>query len=668
MSFRWRLILSFAFVILFNTLLSSALTLLATTAGVDVLVTDQNRTQATSLAPLLEMSYLYHGNWRGLDYTPPKQTDSPTPVVLPLLWEGEFDRWEIVAQTLDLNHHQLYEKYYQTGSIAGVAKELNIDPNLVVHDLIQAERKLVGQAVTADKITQRQADELLGRLASKETDFVMNRSHVFAYEEWVSVVAETLVFDPDDLAVAYGAGDSWVKVVVDNHVAPETVVEAIIEFEEQRASELDITLDDETSKELAEAVNAWIFSQFPSAYQAMAKRDGEALSWINVGDNWLLNTILTRQGRYLLVGLNRQVLYDTEHRQVGARLTTEAVNKGVPLMDYTKNPPKKIGTLIATSTSGFYQIRPQAFLSRLWNAVLISSIVSMFVAMMTGWLLIKRLVAPVQALTSAARSLASGETATPLPVRFNDEFGEMSRAFNQMAVSLESQQTLRNRLVNDVAHDLKTPLSIIQLELEAAGDGMQSYAEAGDRVQQEARLLQNLVGDLSWLAQSDEGLLQLNSEPTNLVELTERAVDRWQSRARQIHVEIQFMPPAETLPEINADPRRLRQVLGNLLSNALQYTPEGGQIKITIIKEDNPKNKVTSLVTTVSNTGPPIDADDLPHLFERFYRTDKSRNKRTGGRGLGLSIVQQIVVLHGGEVWADSKPGELTCFVYRLPV
>jgi len=270
----------------------------------------------------------------------------------------------------------------------------------------------------------------------------------------------------------------------------------------------------------------------------------------------------------------------------------------------------------------------------------------------------------VTALTAASRRIAAGDWGVRLPVRSGDELGQMSAAFNRMAEELGRQRELRHRLVNAIAHELNTPLSVIQLEVEAMRDGMQGPDQAAEGVLREIELLRGLVEDLSFLAETDAGMLQTHPRPVGLLDLVERARVRWQSQADAagIVLTVEWAGAGKDGPQVMADPMRIEQVLGNLLSNALRYTPPGGSVTVRVLASEEEAHVV------VQDTGEGIPAADLPHIFERFYRADRSRSRSTGGRGLGLSIVRQVVEAHGGRVWVESQVGVGSTFGFSLPL
>ena len=255
-------------------------------------------------------------------------------------------------------------------------------------------------------------------------------------------------------------------------------------------------------------------------------------------------------------------------------------------------------------------------------------------------------------------------------IRSRDEFGELASTFNQMAQNLADAETQRQRLVADVAHELRTPLTAIQGTLEGMQDGVLAMDEEQlSALYAETMLLNRLVGDLKLLSLAEAGQLQLEKQETDPDELIHQIVDRAKPLAdpRNIHLEVELEPD---LPHFWVDPGRITQVLNNLLGNALHYTPEGG----TITVQGSVPRAGGEIQIAVLDTGPGIDAVDLPFIFDRFYRADKSRSRASGGSGLGLAIVKQLVEAHGGQVRAESpilvdqnRRGSGTKIILTLP-
>ena len=283
------------------------------------------------------------------------------------------------------------------------------------------------------------------------------------------------------------------------------------------------------------------------------------------------------------------------------------------------------------------------------------------VAMAFTFVLSRRISAPICTLTSAARRLGQGDFSQRVAIHGKDEVGELARTFNSMADDLMRAEQLRRNLVADAAHELRTPLSNIRGYLEAIRDGvMQPDASTLHSIYEEALLLSKLVEDLQELALADAGQLQLFRQPENIDEVIEKAASavRPEINAKGLSLTID-LPDEPPLCEI--DSHRIGQVLRNLLNNAVAHTAEGGAITITAREAGN------QVEIAVVDKGEGIPPEDLPHIFERFYRVDRSRTRRTGGSGLGLTIAKRLVEAHGGKIEVQSKLGEGSRFTFTVP-
>jgi signal transduction histidine kinase len=240
---------------------------------------------------------------------------------------------------------------------------------------------------------------------------------------------------------------------------------------------------------------------------------------------------------------------------------------------------------------------------------------------------------------------------------------EVAKAFNTMAARLEEAETLRRNLVADVAHELRTPLSVLQGNLRAILDDVYPLEKNEiARLYTQTRLLSRLVNDLHELAQAEAGQLSLNRLPTDLVQLVRETVEVYESIAEDVGVTL-TVAIDEPLPTVLADAARLTQVLHNLLANALRHTPAGGTVTVALTHSDN------LVRLAVEDSGDGISAAHLPYVFDRFYRTDRARTRDTGGVGLGLAIVRAIAVAHGGQASAASLgSGQGSSFIVVLPV
>ncbi|MEU8640849.1 HAMP domain-containing sensor histidine kinase [Streptomyces sp. NPDC048674] len=269
-----------------------------------------------------------------------------------------------------------------------------------------------------------------------------------------------------------------------------------------------------------------------------------------------------------------------------------------------------------------------------------------------------RLVRPLRALTAAAQQ--PPEQHVRVPVTTHDETGVLALAFNELTERRERMEAQRKAMVSDIAHELRTPLTNIRGWLEVARDGLvDPDAELLSSLHDEAVILQRVIDDLQELAAADAGTLRLHPEEIRADELLEQVAAIHRVRAEDAEVRL-AVGSTGTL-WLNADPVRMRQTLGNLMSNAIRHTPAGGTVTLRARRQDD------RIVLEVSDTGAGIDPEDLPHVFDRFWRAEKSRSRRTGGSGLGLAIVRQLVTAHGGTVTVSSTAGSGSVFAVHLP-
>jgi len=271
-----------------------------------------------------------------------------------------------------------------------------------------------------------------------------------------------------------------------------------------------------------------------------------------------------------------------------------------------------------------------------------------------------RISTPLRQLDAAARSMAAGNLQVRVQPGLVREVADLARSFNQMADTLEDADRQRRQLTADVAHELRTPLSIIKGCLEGIQDGVyRPEAEQIAGLLDKVELLERLVEDLRLLALAEAGQLALHLEPVNPARLLDDARSSFahQAEERQIDVRVE----AEAVPELTADPQRIAQVLGNLINNALRHTPPGGVVTLAV--RANP----SEVLFEVRDTGTGIAPEDLPRIFDRFYRADPSRTRSSGGAGLGLAIARRIVEAHGGRIWAESMPGQGAKVRFTLP-
>ena len=277
------------------------------------------------------------------------------------------------------------------------------------------------------------------------------------------------------------------------------------------------------------------------------------------------------------------------------------------------------------------------------------------------WLLSRHTLAPLQSLGAAARRLGRGDLSQRAETEGPSEIRQLAHSFNVMAEGLEEAERHRRNLTADIAHELRTPLSNIQGYLEAIKDGLvQPTPETIDTIHGQALHLSRLVEDLRLLAQVEAGALTLQLSLTRMEELLQSSVEavRPRAEAKGVNVTLEL---DQSLPDMELDATRVAQVIGNLLENGITHTPEGGRVAVTARADDG------GVEIAVADTGPGIPPEELPRLFDRFYRADPSRARATGGSGLGLTIARRLIEAHGGTIEAHSVLGQGSRFTIHLP-
>ena len=282
-------------------------------------------------------------------------------------------------------------------------------------------------------------------------------------------------------------------------------------------------------------------------------------------------------------------------------------------------------------------------------------------ALLLAGVLTRSIVAPVRHLTDAAQAVAAGELDVRAPVRGKDEIARLGQTFNAMAASLKRAEDARRAQTADIAHELRNPLAVLQGTLEALADGI--YEPTPENTQpalDQVRTLNRLVGDLRTLALADAGQLHLERQPLDVNVLLARAMEAYRESLAEKDIILQDAT-GSALPQVSADYDRLTQVVGNVLSNAARYVPAGGVVRITS------QSTGDGVEVRIADNGPGVPEDDLPKLFERFWRGDPSRSRETGGSGLGLAIARHVIEAHGGRIRAEATPGGGLTIGFWLP-
>ena len=273
---------------------------------------------------------------------------------------------------------------------------------------------------------------------------------------------------------------------------------------------------------------------------------------------------------------------------------------------------------------------------------------------------LRRMFTPLDELYNVSERVANGDYSVRVEEKGPPEIRSLMKSFNSMAERLQLNDQQRRNMLADISHELRTPITVIQGNVEGILDGLYPADEARLKsIIEETQILSRLVDDLRTLALAESGALRLKREPTNLAELIREAVAAFESQAREKDIYIEMV--LQGSEEIQLDPQRVHEVLTNLLSNAVRYTPRGGEIRVHLSEAGLGAER--GVMISVQDSGPGIDPAVLPHVFERFYKSSDS-----GGMGLGLSIAKYLVEAHGGKIWAESDEGKGTRISFALPV
>jgi signal transduction histidine kinase len=400
------------------------------------------------------------------------------------------------------------------------------------------------------------------------------------------------------------------------------------------------------------------------------------------GAQEILNTSLrTDSDRLVLADNSGVIVADTSNQSTGKSSGTLSIQNSVPLqvsgqtigtlyldIDGTGMGRGYMGGRGMMSTTTSVQSPEGDFLGRTNSYLWIAGIIAIIVALLLGIFLTRQITRPLRALNTGAKHISEGDLSHRVKIHSRDEIGQVAESFNNMAFKLENSEQSRRQLVSDVAHELRTPLTIIQGTVDGIEDEVfLPDKEHLDSIKEQTTLLTHLVNDLRDLSLAESGQLKLELQPTNMVELVQRKLSQFQFSAQKKNIRLN-LGDFPKLPEIKIDSKRIEQVLGNLLSNAIRHTPEDGQITISLrMAPSEDKARKNDLIIAIADTGEGIAAEHLPHLFDRFYRVETSRSRSDGGVGLGLSIVKQMVQAHGGHVWAESQLGHGSTFYVALP-
>ena len=375
--------------------------------------------------------------------------------------------------------------------------------------------------------------------------------------------------------------------------------------------------------------------------------------WGPWGDDWRTD--------YALTAADGKIVSASDGERLGGTLGHPERGWATPILV----DGEQVGLLFV---SPFYRSRLELpFLAgRALQSFLLVGLAIAGFALVVGLGLSRMMSRPLVNLTAATRAVSAGDLSVRVPTHYPGEVGELAAAFNRMAEALARADDLRRNLTADVAHELRTPLSVIRAKLEGVLDGVYPAThEHLEPVLEETGLLTHLVEDLRLLALAEAGQLSFEKQPMDVGDLLRDTQVNFSPQAADRGVTLALdLPPG--LPAVVADWRRIAQVVGNLVTNALRNTPQGGCITLSAAVPPLDTAR-TSVQVTVVDTGRGISPEDLPNVFERFWRGERSRSRAGGGSGLGLGIARQLVEMHDGTIGVESTPAEGSRFWFTLP-
>jgi len=364
-------------------------------------------------------------------------------------------------------------------------------------------------------------------------------------------------------------------------------------------------------------------------------------------------------GPFTLVdGKTGRVVLAGQGYDAGSVLPLSAIPNGIPIQADNQT----VGVLMINRP--VFRITPpgSAFLDRINLQTFLGGLLAVGVALVLALVLARTLTKPIRELTNATQVVSGGALGHQVPVRSKDELGQLASSFNVMSADLVRSLQIRRQMTADIAHELRTPISIILGHAEAVHDGiMAASLETFEIIRDEAARLERLVEDLRTLSMADAGELQLMLGPSAPYELLVQAQKAYAHQAAQQDVKLEVLAD-RGLPDVEVDAQRMKEVFTNILDNALRYTPPGGKIVLSADRSGD------AVEFKVQDSGPGLPAQELERIFDRFHRVQTARSREEGGSGLGLAIAKSIVERHQGSIRAESQEGRGLAIILRLPV
>lgn len=415
-----------------------------------------------------------------------------------------------------------------------------------------------------------------------------------------------------------------------------------------------------TNREFNKFVNdrfkADLVDQLANYYQEHQTWEGVEESFDRFGDDHF-KPADNRPLFFSIADINGKIITTGIDHRPGEIVSTDELNAGTQIQVENKT----VGILLINAAPEKNPLEDE-FIHRINNSILLSAIGTIILALILGAILSRTITRPIRELTKATHEMAGGKFGQQVPVRSRDEIGELASSFNKMSDDLGRSFNLRKQMTADIAHELRTPLSLIIGHAEAVHDGVLSPSKENfEIIREEAERLEQLVNDLRTLSLADAGELSVEFQPVEVNKLLSDIKAHYMIPFNQKRITLN-LEPAPVILQANLDPIRFSQVLMNVLDNALRYTPEDGRVAISI-KQNGDKVEIN-----IQDSGNGVTPEDAAHLFDRFFRADASRTRDEGGSGLGLAIAKSIVEMHKGRIWAESEKDKGMKVIIQLPI
>lgn len=379
-------------------------------------------------------------------------------------------------------------------------------------------------------------------------------------------------------------------------------------------------------------------------------------------DNWNgISQILSEENRpfpYILAGPDARVIYARNSDLQGDQLSRDELASGVSL----DVEGQQVGTLVPVTPSMLRRPIEATFSRSVNRAFWMSGVIAVVLATLLALLLVRQMTGPVRRLDAAAKRISQGDLSERVPVQGSDELARLGHSFNDMADSLQEAERARRNMIADIAHELRTPISVVRSGLEGMMDDvLKPTQENVAALHGKTLLVSRLVSDLQELALADAGRLSMEPDHLSLPDVIQHILATVEGQFEEQGIELRTDLP-DDLPQAYADRHRLEQILINLLSNALGHTAADGTVTVEADRSNG-----STIQVSVCDSGSGLSEEDAERVFDRFYRADKSRSRHSGGTGLGLPIAKAIVEAHGGKIWVGNSTDVGTCFRFTLP-